>query len=125
VDLTFLLLLILEAVGLILLALGVFCSVVGAIGMLRFPNFYVRLHAATVAGIGGVFYPLLGAALFALTSIDPVEVKLPLTTGSIVVAVFVVLTSPIGAHAITRAAYKSGVKLEPKACDMLEGDEKS
>lgn len=115
---------VLEIAGLALLVVGVFCNVVGAIGMLRFPNFYVRLHAATVGAIGGVFYPLLGAALLALTFSDPIEVKLPLATGSVLVAVFVVLTAPIGSHAIARAAHRSGVKLEPKACDMLEEDEK-
>jgi len=123
VDLMSLIRSALEVVGLTLLGVGLFCNVVGAIGMVRFPNFYVRLHAATVSSIGGAFYPILGVALIALTLNEPVEVKLPIATGCILVAVLIVLTSPVGAHAIARAAYKSGVKFEPKACDMLKEDE--
>ncbi|MEM0296778.1 MAG: monovalent cation/H(+) antiporter subunit G, partial [Zestosphaera sp.] len=39
--------------GQVLITVGVFCDLVASISMLRFPNFYTRLHAATVGSIGG------------------------------------------------------------------------
>ena len=60
--------LIVVYVGEILVGIGVLCDLIGAIGMLRFPNFYLRLHAATVGTIGGAFIPLIGVALMAIGS---------------------------------------------------------
>jgi multicomponent Na+:H+ antiporter subunit G len=58
--------LILVIIGLILIAIGVFCDFIGAIGLIRLPNFYTRLHAATVGAIGGAVVPIIGAAILAL-----------------------------------------------------------
>ncbi|MCC6058387.1 MAG: monovalent cation/H(+) antiporter subunit G, partial [Desulfurococcaceae archaeon] len=44
---------VLIIIGQILIVIGVICDLIAAILMIRFPNFYVRLHALTIGSIGG------------------------------------------------------------------------
>ena len=113
---------ILIIIGEVLVSIGVFCSLVAAIGMLRFPNFFVRLHAATVGSIGGAFVPIIGAGLIALGS-DFLDYRW-LFFGSLVITAFIImLVSPAGSHALARATYKAKVApVQPKAVDHLEED---
>ena len=110
-------------VGEALVSIGVFCGLVAAIGMLRFPNFFVRLHAATVGSIGGAFVPIIGAALIVLGS-DFLDYKWLFFGSMIVTAIMVMLVSPAGSHALARATHKAKVApVEPKVADHLEEDE--
>ena len=56
---------ILVWIGGVMIVVGVISDLIASIGMLRFPNFFVRLHAATIGTIWGAFLPLIGAALVA------------------------------------------------------------
>lgn len=114
---------ILVIIGEILVVIGAFCSIVAAIGMLRFPNFFVRLHAATIGSIGGALVPIVGAAFIALGS-DFLDYR-PLFFGSMVVtALVVMLASPAGSHALARATHRSKTApVQPKVTDHLEEDE--
>lgn len=109
-------------IGLILVFIGAFCNLVGAIGLLRFPNFFVRLHAATVGTIGGAAYPLIGVALTAVACDFLGAMKWFIISGSILTSIIIILTSPAGSHALARAAHRFGVPVEPKVCDLLEED---
>jgi len=71
---------------------------IGAIGLLRLPDFYTRTHAQTVIIIGGVCLPLL------ILAIQQRSVKIFL------ILIVLLITSPTATHAIARAAYKSGQK---------------
>ena len=85
-----------------LLAGGAF-SIVGAVGMLRMPDFYTRMHAASVVdtlGAGFILFGLLLQAGFTL-----VAVKL------LMIGALLLFTSPTAGHALARAAYERG--LEP------------
>ena len=87
--------------GLCLLA-GAFFCVVGAIGMLRMPDAYTRMHAASVAdtlGAGLILFGLLLQAGFTL-----VAAKL------VMIGLLIFFASPTASHALTRAALLSGVK---------------
>lgn len=83
--------------------LGGFLAIIGAVGVLRFPDFYSRAHAASVTDTGAVISLLVGMAL--LSPHWLVLVKL------LAVAIFLFLTSPTATHAIANAAHTAG--LEP------------
>jgi multicomponent Na+:H+ antiporter subunit G len=103
-----------------LLAVGCFCALVGALGLVRFPNYFVRLHAATVAVIGGSVLPLVALAIYSLSIPAEWDIRALYSSNALVIAAIIVLTSPVGTHAMARAAHKAGVPVEPKVCDKLE-----
>ncbi len=80
---------------------GFFC-IVGAVGMLRMPDFYTRMHAASVIetlGAGLILFGLMLQAGFTL-----VAVKL------LFVGVLIFFASPTATHALARAAMVRGLK---------------
>ncbi|NQV79271.1 MAG: monovalent cation/H(+) antiporter subunit G [Alphaproteobacteria bacterium] len=81
---------------------GVGFSVVGAIGLLRFPDFYTRLHAAGITDTLGAWMLLVGFMLQAESW--QVIVKL------ILIVIFLFFTSPTATHALARAALANGLK---------------
>lgn len=82
--------------------LGSGFSLLAALGILRFPDLYTRLHAATKAGVVGVGLVLLGLASAALDGATALR-----ALGGII---FLVLTSPVSAHLLARAAYAAGLR---------------
>lgn len=84
-----------------LFAGGLFC-VVGAIGMLRMPDFYTRMHAASVIETLGAGLMLLGLMLQAGFTL--VAVKL------LMVGLLIFFASPTATHALARAAMVRGLK---------------
>ncbi|WP_342764401.1 monovalent cation/H(+) antiporter subunit G [Thermococcus sp. M36] len=108
--------------GAFLIVIGALCDFFGALGLLRFPNFYVRLHAATVGIIGGAAVPLFGVALLALGA-DFLPHRYAIAGASFVTGIVVLIVSPAGSHALAYAAHKAGlVEWEPEV-DHLEGVE--
>ena len=91
----------------LLVAGGLFC-IVGGVGLLRMPDFYTRVHAASVTDTLGVGCVLLGLALQAGWTL--VAAKLA------VIGLLVFFTSPAATHALARAAIGRG--LEP----LLDGE---
>ena len=83
-----------------LLAGGVFCSI-GALGLLRMPEFYTRLHAASVTDTLGAGLVLLGLILQA--GLTLVAVKLAM------IGLLLLFTGPVAAHALTKAAMGRGL----------------
>jgi multicomponent Na+:H+ antiporter subunit G len=80
---------------------GVFC-IVGAIGLLRMPDFYTRVHAASVVDTLGAGLILLGLLLQAGATL--VGAKL------VMIALLLFFASPTATHALVRAALLRGVK---------------
>ncbi|MCD6196849.1 MAG: monovalent cation/H(+) antiporter subunit G [Staphylothermus sp.] len=111
-------------IGLILVFLGGILDLLAAIGMNRFKNFYLRLHAATIGAIGGGFYPLIGLGLISLT-LDWMGTNRFYVAGiSFTTAFFLVLTAPVGSHALAQGTHKSRiVEPEPIVVDRLREDE--
>jgi multicomponent Na+:H+ antiporter subunit G len=99
-------------IGIILIFAGSIISVIGAFGLLRFPDIYSRTHAQTVMSVGGTCLLLLGVFIETLPSLYSAK--------SILLITFIFLTAPAGSHAIARAAYKSGVKPRKLQEDQLE-----
>lgn len=99
--------------GISLLVGGLFC-LVGGIGLLRMPDFFTRMHAASVTetlGVGLVLFGLLLQAGWTL-----VAVKL------LMVGLLVFFVSPTATHALARAALVRGVK--PVLADTGEASSK-
>lgn len=99
--------------GISLLVGGLFC-LVGGIGLLRMPDFFTRMHAASVTetlGVGLVLFGLLLQAGWTL-----VAVKL------LMVGLLVFFVSPTASHALARAALVRGVK--PVLADTGEASSK-
>ncbi|MEQ1769159.1 MAG: monovalent cation/H(+) antiporter subunit G [Devosia sp.] len=85
----------------VLLIVGALFSVLGAVGLLRFPDLYTRLHAASLTGTVG-----LGNVFLALALAAP---DWAIATRAIVGVAFVLLTGPVIGHLLARAARRSGV----------------
>ncbi len=115
--------LVLIYLGEILVVIGVLCDLIGSIGLLRFPNFYLRLHAATVGTIGGAFVPLIGAALIAAGSEYLGVYRWFMAGGAVVTAILILILAPAGSHALARATHRARVTpVYPKVVDHLEED---
>ncbi|HWK97065.1 MAG TPA: monovalent cation/H(+) antiporter subunit G [Pseudolabrys sp.] len=88
--------------ALFLLAGGTIC-LIAALGVLRLPDFFLRMHAATKAGVTGAGLVLIGVA-FAEPSVGmSLKVALAIT--------FLLLTTPVAGHLLARAGYVAGVPL--------------
>lgn len=86
-----------------LVLLGTAFSLLATIGIVRLPDLYTRMQAATKAGTLGVACVVLAAAVHFQTASVIVEVTL--------ITLFLFATAPIASHLIARAAYHSGVPL--------------
>ena len=75
----------------------------GAIGLVRLPDVYNRVQAATKCVTLGTCFILVG--VFVHAGVSALGVK------ALLCALFVLLTSPVGAHAIARGAHIAGVRL--------------
>ena len=82
---------------------GGFLGVTGAVGLFRFPEFYTRLHAASVTDTLCAALIILGLVL--QTGFSLFSVKL------VLILLFLAYTSPTAAHALAKAAQHGG--LEP------------
>jgi multicomponent Na+:H+ antiporter subunit G len=80
---------------------GVALAVVAGVGLLRFPDVFSRMHAATKPATLGLLLVCVGAAL---AMDDPAD-----RSKLLLVAAFQFLTAPVAAHMIGRAAYRSGI----------------
>lgn len=85
-----------------LLAGGVFFGVVAAVGLIRMPDLYTRAHAASKADTLGAGLSLAAAAAALGSGLPTIKVVLLL--------VFLFLTNPTAAHAISRAAADQGIE---------------
>lgn len=94
-----------SVVGAILIVVGAALSALGALGLLRFPDVYTRLHAASKAGAPGVGLILLGAGLVSQDAFTLLR--------GVVGLFFLILVAPISAHLLSRAALRSGLRPTP------------
>ncbi|NSW86337.1 MAG: monovalent cation/H(+) antiporter subunit G [Syntrophobacteraceae bacterium] len=92
-----------EAVCAIFLIVGSTFIFIAGLGMLRMPDLFMRMSASTKASTLGVGF-LLTALAFKFTQLD-------IVSRAVAVIVFVILTAPVAAHMIGRAAYIAGVPL--------------
>ena len=89
-------------IGAALCLVGGILAVIGTIGVLRFPDFYTRLHAASVTDTAAATLAVAGMILLAPTWI--VAFKL------VAVWLFLFLTGPTSSHAVANAAHVAGLQ---------------
>ncbi len=94
--------LIIDVVSWALLLTGAFFGLVGGIGLLRFPDFYSRMHAAGVTDTMGA--GLMLAGMMVQGGFSLVTVKL------ILILLFMLITSPTSTHAVAKSALISGLR---------------
>jgi len=92
----------------ILLVAGVFLFLATTIGLLRFPDFYSRMHAAGKGDTLSSLLMLLGLALYEFHELNLATL---LVGGKILlITVFIFMASPTATHAITDAGFESGAR---------------
>lgn len=82
---------------------GSFFVVVASVGVLRLPDLMMKMHASTKAGTLGAGLILVAVGI----SFDEISVL----TRIIATIIFLLLTAPVAAHLIGRAAYYTGIEL--------------
>ncbi len=91
-----------EIIGVVCIWAGSLFMLLAAVGAVRLPDIYMRLHATTKAATAGIGLIIVAVMLF--------NHRMDILARSVGVLFFVALTAPISAHLISRAAYYSGVK---------------
>jgi multicomponent Na+:H+ antiporter subunit G len=92
-----------EILTCVFLLLGGVLSIIAAAGVLRMPDLFIRMHAATKVGTVGVSSVAIGLMIH--------FGNITVTSRGLLVIAFFLLTAPVAAHMIARAAYRSGVSL--------------
>ena len=92
-----------SAIGLFFVAFGLAFDLFGCLGLVRLPDVYNRLQAATKCVTMGTCSILFGT--FLIVGFTAPGIK------SLLCIVFLMLTTPVAAHAIARGAHRAGVKL--------------
>ena len=102
----------------ILLICGLIFYTGGAVGIIRFPDFYSRLHPAGKLDTAGQLMALSATALYVM---DDMSLEHILTSAKIgLIVLFVYITSPTATHAIVDAGVRAGLKpWKKKAQDDL------
>lgn len=101
----------LEFIGFIFLFLGAISFLISAVGLLRMPDVYTRMHVATKATTMGTLLIIFGAML--------IETSWALKL--LLLAVFILLTNPLSSSVIARASHSDG---ETLANDELKNESK-
>lgn len=91
-----------QLAGMVLIVVGLFFLLVGAIGVVRFPDVYSRSHAVGLTDSVGALFSLSGLALYQGFTANMVRV--------LMVLVLMYVLNPVMTHAMLRAALRSGLK---------------
>ena len=104
-----------QTIGMVFIWMGIAFDFLGVLGLLRLPDVYTRLQAATKCITFGTAGLLFG--VFIMKGFSSFGFK------ALLGIVFIFLTSPTAAHAISRAAHRSGIPLaEESVIDLYQAD---
>jgi multicomponent Na+:H+ antiporter subunit G len=104
--------LVIDILSWTLLTLGGVFIFIGGLGALRLPNFYTRMHAASLTDSMGSILVLLGVLLQAGWSLAAVKL--------LAILAFLLLTGPTASYALANSALLSGLKPEKPQSDGSE-----
>lgn len=102
--------LVLDIISWVLIVTGSAFAILGGVGLLRMPDFFTRLHAASLTDTLGVLLLLAGLMVQAAAGAHWISlVKL------LLIGIIIYYTSPVAAHALARTALARG--LTPHQCE--------
>ena len=114
----------LNIVTYIFIGIGLFFNLVGSVGLHRLPDMYTKLHAATKCTTFGSIFLILAVIMQAANIWAKGDVSQSVMCIHAVLALVALLvTNATGAHAIARAAHRSGEKPARAVVDDLGGKE--
>lgn len=85
-----------------LIFIGALAIIIGLIGVFRMPDFFTRLHAASIIDTMGTMFILVGLML--ISGLNLVSIKLFL------ILIFILITTPAAAHALAKSALHGNLK---------------
>ena len=97
--------LIINIVSGLLIFIGMVFTMAGAVGMLRMPDFYTRLHAASLTDTGGATFIILGLLLQDIFIFENVMAAIKL----LLILLFIAFTAPTASHALAKMAIMGGL----------------
>ena len=99
---------VIDVVTVILIVIGLVFFLGTALGVLRFPDYYTRVHAAGKGDTLSSMVIVLALAIYNLHDLSMSNFLVSLKIGMIIIFIFI--TSPTTAHALIEAGYLHGVK---------------
>ena len=93
---------IFDSIAVMLLSTGSLFLLLGSVGIVRFPDFYTRMHAMSKPDTMGLMLTLLGLAMLNGWNLSSLKLFL--------IVVFVAIANPSTTHALGQAALKNGLK---------------
>lgn len=100
---------IIDTISAVLIALGILFFIGGAVGIVRFPDFYTRMHAAGKGDTMSMFTIFLGLAVYQLK--DPTLAHILVAMKILFISLFIMMTSPTSTHALIKAGFEEGLKI--------------
>lgn len=94
----------------VLLAAGVFFALAGSIGIIKMPDTFSRMQASTCISTMGVIGVGLGSLLYTIFVMHAPAIAVKVC----VIVALILITNPVGAHAIAKGAYQAGIRPEKK-----------
>ena len=105
---------IVEVLSWLFIISGAVFLLIGAIGIIRFPDFWSRLHALSVCDSAGMILLVLGMMMQA--GLTFITIKLA------IIGIFLFITGPTATHAVANAAFMSGNRPKSYKDDTQKGD---
>ena len=93
---------VLDVLTWLFIGAGSILLLIGGVGLLRFPDFYTRIHAAGITDTMGAWLMLIGLILVAGWTL--------VTAKLVMLLFFLAITSPLSSHALAKAAYMRGLR---------------
>ena len=110
-----------EILAYICFGIGIFFNLLAGVGLLRFPDVYTRLHAGTKCTTFGSIFLIGSVIILGLDNWWKGDTNgSVLAIHSFIALIAILVTNPTGAHAIARAAHRSGVKPVGAVVDDLQ-----
>ena len=94
----------------VLIAIGAIFALAGVIGILKMPDTFSRMQASTCVATLGMLGAMLGALLIAIFVKQDTGAAVKVA----VITLLILVTNPLGSHAIAKGAYKAGIRPEKK-----------